>query len=241
MKAIIGYTAIFTLLILMNSGCTSSVKETKNQVQLVGQMKDVMRKGQLQGNINLDTITDKKHLFGLGPVAYLTGEILILDGKSYKSTVLTDTTMRVEETFAIEAPFFGYANIPQWSTQALPDSIANQSQLERYLNQITQNAPRPFFFQLTGTVDEAAIHIVNLPEGTKVSSPEEAHQGLVDYHLTQQDVTIVGFFSTEHQAIFTHHDTFIHMHLITKDQQMMGHIDEVHFKKGTMTLHLPKE
>jgi len=58
-------------------------------------MKDVMWKGQLQGIINLDTITNKTNLYGLGPVEYLTGEILVIDGKSYKSTVASDTTMQV--------------------------------------------------------------------------------------------------------------------------------------------------
>lgn len=52
---------------------------------------------------------------------------------------------------------------------------------------------------------------------------------------------IIGFFSTEHKAILTHHDTYLHMHLITKDRQKMGHLDEVLFKKGMMKLYLPTE
>jgi acetolactate decarboxylase len=51
----------------------------------------------------------------------------------------------------------------------------------------------------------------------------------------------IGFFSTEHKAIFTHHDTFLHMHLITTDRQKMGHLDEVFLKKGTIKLYLPTE
>jgi acetolactate decarboxylase len=37
-------------------------------------------------------------LYGLGTVEYLEGEILIIDGKSYKSMVNSDSTMKVEET-----------------------------------------------------------------------------------------------------------------------------------------------
>lgn len=94
-------------------------------------------------------------------------------------------------------------------------------------------------FKLSGIVDLATIHIVNLPKGSKVSSPDEAHKGQKNYKVKNEQSEIIGFFSTEHKAIFTHHDTFLHMHLITADRQKMGHLDEVVFKKGTMKLYLP--
>ncbi|GAB3830745.1 hypothetical protein GCM10028895_47210 [Pontibacter rugosus] len=203
-------------------------------------MKNVMWKGQLSGNINIDTIANKTNLYGLGPVEYLRGEILIIDGKSYKSTVVSDTTMKVEETYDIKAPFFGYVNITKWTEHNLPDSIRTGQQLETFINSVTTSSPRPFMFKLTGTVEQATIHIVNLPKGSKVSSPDEAHKGQKNYEIKNIKSEIVGFFSTEHKAILTHHDTFLHMHLITADRQKMGHLDEVLFKEGTMKLYLPK-
>lgn len=202
-------------------------------------MKNVMWKGELFGKIHLDTISNKNNLYGFGTVEYLSGEILIIDGKSYKSTVISDTTMKVEETFDIKASFFSYANISNWRAYRLPDSIQTLQQLETYLDNITQNAPRPFIFKLSGRIEEATIHIVNLPKGTKVSSPEEAHKGQVNYKLQNEETDIIGFFSTKHKAIFTHHDTYMHLHLITKDRRKMGHLDAVVFKSGTIKLYLP--
>ncbi|MBL0335613.1 MAG: acetolactate decarboxylase [Chitinophagaceae bacterium] len=72
-------------------------------------MMNVMRKGELSGTINLDTISNKEHLYGVGPVEYLRGELLIIDGKSYQSTVAADGSIRMEETFKVRAPFFVYA------------------------------------------------------------------------------------------------------------------------------------
>ncbi len=86
-------------------------------------MKNVLWKGQLYGNIHLDTMANKNNLYGLGPVEYLSGEILLINGKSYKSTVVSDAAMKVEETYDIKAPFFGYANIAQWVKKSLPDSV----------------------------------------------------------------------------------------------------------------------
>lgn len=48
---------------------------------------------------------------------------MIFDGKAYKSTVLTDSTMKVEETYDVKTPFFGYSNIDKWTEQNLPDII----------------------------------------------------------------------------------------------------------------------
>src|SRR5690606_20022006 len=146
-----------------------------------------MRKGQLQATINLDTIADKAHLYGLGPVENLKGEIMVYEGKAYKSTVVSDSTMLVEETFDIKAPFFGYANVPNWIEQALPENIETIAQLEVYLNETTQNATRPFMFKLTGTVVSSNFHILYLPDCIKVSSHENTHQVMVNYHDTNEE------------------------------------------------------
>jgi acetolactate decarboxylase len=232
---------INSIIILLITSCSTNTKPTKNDIKIIGEMKNVMWKGQLYGNINLDTIANKENLYGLGPVEYLSGELMIFDGKAYKSTVLTPTTMKVEETYKIKAPFFGYVNINKWKEQNLPDSIQSISQLETYLDNITKFAKRPFMFKLSGIVETAKIHIVNLPKGSKVSSPDEAHKGQINYDIINQQANILGFFSTEHKTIFTHHDTFLHMHLLTNDKTKMGHLDKVFFGNGSIKLFLPKK
>lgn len=238
MKTRFFIVAGITITISALTSCTNTASQTTHAVKLVGAMKNVMWKGELGGTIYLDTIADKKNLYGLGPVEYLAGEILIIDGKSYQSSAVTDTSMQVEETYHIKAPFFGYANITRWQEQNLPDSIQTIQQLEGYLNAITKTSPRPFLFKLSGVVEQATIHIVNLPKGSTVSSPTEAHAGQVNYPLTDEPADIIGFFSTAHKAIFTHHDTYLHMHLITTDRKKMGHLDKV-LLKAPMQLYLP--
>ena len=74
----------------------------------------------------------------------------------------------------------------------------------------TTNLKRPFAFKLSGKVSKAIIHIQNLPKETKVSSPAEAHQGQTNYEIYNESVEIIGFFSTEHKGIFSHHNSKIH-------------------------------
>jgi len=224
--------------------CNSTKKETistdtYSEVKIVGAMKNVMWKGELGSSINLDTISDKNGLYGLGPVSYLTGELLINDGKGYVSKVTSDSTMTVEKKFNVSAPFFVYANVTEWNEIDLPSNIKSIQDLEKFIDEKTTEYKRPFVFKLKGQVSKANIHIQNLPKGTKVSSPEEAHQGQTNYELSNEESEIVGFFSTEHKGVFTHHDSFLHMHLITKDEGKMGHLDVLEI--GNMKLYLPKK
>lgn len=217
-----------------------SCAQTNSSVRVVGAMKNVMRKGQLQGSIRLDTIADKTNLYGIGPMEYLAGELMVVNGRSFKSIVVSETEMTVVETFEAKAPFFVYGYTADWREVDLPRGITTGQQLEAFLIELNAGSEIPFTFKLTGRIDKASIHIVNLPKGSNVASPDDAHKGQVNYSLNDEEVTIVGFFSLRHKAIFTHHDTFIHMHLITDDQTKMGHLDSVDFKQGSMKLFVPK-
>ena len=64
-----------------------------------------------------------------------------------------------------------------------------------------------------------------------------AHQGQTNYRLGKEVVNIIGFYSQKHQGVFTHHDSYLHLHLITKDGRWMGHLDRVSFQD--MQLLLP--
>jgi acetolactate decarboxylase len=232
---------LLALTAILTSGFKVTGQHATGDVKIIGAMKDVMWKGRLKGIIDLDTLSNKQQLYGMGPLEYLKGELLVIDGRAYKSTVQSETEMKVEETFHSKAPFFGYSHIRRWSEQALPDSIRNIQKLESYLDEITRSLKRPFLFKLSGEIETATIHIVNLPAGTKVNSPEKAHQGKTSFTLKEEHVDILGFFSTEHKSVFTHHDTYLHMHLITGDRQKMGHLDKLILKKGTVKLYLPAE
>lgn len=235
---------IFGILTIGIFGCNSNKKtsnsiETYSDINVVGAMKNVMWKGELGASIQLDTISNKKGLYGIGPESYLTGELLINDGQSYVSKVTSDSTMTVEKTFDVSAPFLVYANVNGWNEIKLTSDIKSIKDIENLVEGKTTNSKRPFAFKLTGRISKALIHIQNLPKGTKVSSPEEAHIGQTNYELKDEEVTIIGFFSTEHKGIFTHHDSNIHLHLITKDESKMGHLDELEI--ANMKLYLPKK
>lgn len=224
--------------------CTSSIKQSNasqnnSEVFIAGAMKNVMWKGALDGTIYLDTISEKEGLFGIGPVRNLRGEILVDDGVSYVSKVALDSTITVSQTFDVAAPFFVYATVNQWNEIHLSSKIKTIRDLENVIEEKRADFDKPFAFKLKGSISSASIHIQNLPEATKVSSPQEAHQGQMNYELKDEEVTIIGFFSTQHKGVFTHHDTHVHLHLMTNDKTKMGHLDDLEMEK--MTLYLPTQ
>ena len=233
----VAFIVLFVLVGCANSEKKKKTTQTYPDIQVVGAMKDAMWNGELYSKINLDTISNKNGLYGLGPQTQLTGELLIIDGKSYVSKVETDSTMTVEETYKTGAPFFVFGNVKEWKSVKVPENIKNTEALETFVDEQSKKLKRPFAFKVSGTVSDATIHIQDLPPNSKVSSPQEAHVGQTDYKLKDENVEIVGFFSTEHKTVFTHHDTFVHLHLITKSRSKMGHLDHATFKN--ITLFLP--
>lgn|SRR5699024_8730683 len=220
----------------------SHAQKSTGFVKVSGAMSNVMKKGQLQGTILLDTIQNKKHLYGLGPKEYLKGELLIVDGKSYVSSVNEKDSIKMEETFDVKAPFFVYTNIGNWREYKLPKKIKTLKQLEEFIDTKTKKSKRPFAFKLEGVFTKINFHIQNLPAGTIIKSPKDAHQGQGKYERASVKGEIVGFFSTEHQRVFTHHDTYIHLHFINSERTEMGHIDDLILDgKTTTKLYLPNE
>lgn len=213
----------------------------QEKVKISGAMRNVMMKGDLSRTISIDTVEPRLHLYGLGPYEEIQGEVIIVDGHAYFSKVISKTEMQVTESYAIKSPFFVHTHVAEWEEHTLPDSVTNIATLEAHLNDITKNHSHPFAFKLMGTMPEAVIHIVNKPKGKKVKSKKDAHKGLTQYPLEKVEATIIGFFSTEHQTIFTHHDSYTHMHLITKDLTKMGHLDEVQFDTKAVKLYLPNK
>lgn len=39
--------------------------------------------------------------------------------------------------------------------------------------------------------------------------------------------TILGFFSKRHQGVYTHHDSFVHLHFLTDLKTETGHVDAI--------------
>ena len=228
---------IFYVLISISILSCSKQQKLNSEVKSVSAMKNVMWKGELDAKIKLDTLQPKKGLYGIGPLEKLSGEITIINGQTYVSKINVDKQIEVEINSNVGAPFFVYANTYEFKEIKIPDSITNLTQLNDFLIK-EHDRNQAYVFKLEGDIESGKIHVQNLPPNTQVSSPKEAHQGQVDFEIGEAAVEMLGFYSNSAQGIYTHHDTNIHVHLISQDKSMMGHCDEVVFNPNAFKLYV---
>ena len=229
--------AIFILFVIFLVSCNSST--STSSVKVLGEMRDVMWKGELKGKIATDSLNSKE-TYGLGPVEFLKGEILLFEGQSYVSKVVDSISHKVNKVPSVSAPFFVYSSNSDLKMVEFDRENYTLKELEEYINLMYIDYDQPLLIRIDGIFDNIKVHSVNLPEGKKVSSPDEAHQGLTQYDFKNISGSLIGFFSRHHKAVFTHHDSFFHAHFISDDREVLGHIDKTDFNSSKVTLKVSK-
>lgn len=207
------------------------------QVVSTGSMRATMWEGQLSGLIAMDSIA-RPGMYGIGPLAYLTGEVTVVDGRCFVSRVVGDSAV-VEERSDVQAPFFVRASAARWTQLPVPDHVVDLRSLDAFLTQWARGREAPFLFRLRGLVgQEIGCHVMNVPPGTPIQGPDEAHAHQVTFVDRGKEGTLIGFFSTRHHGVFVHHDANIHVHYLSWDHARMGHVDQLRIDPGLVVLEV---
>jgi acetolactate decarboxylase len=94
-----------------------------------------------------------------------------------------------------------------------------------------------FPFRIEGSPSRLDWHVI---DGSKIPSDAHGHEAhmrtAVRGSLTARPVQILGFYSPKHHAIFTHHDTNTHAHVIGRNPVTTGHVDHVDLAPGARLL-----
>lgn len=206
-----------------------------------GALKNIMKKGDLSSKFRLDSVNDRTNLYGLGAVENLKGEIQIFDGEPYHTSVHNDSII-FNNSYDVNATLFVSAKVDKWTAYEIPSDVHTKEQLEKYIESIAQshgiNVSKPFPFTIVGTPKSLDWHIIDWPEGDTEHSHEKHITSGLYGQLKGQNVEMIGFYSDSHHAIFTHHTTNMHIHMITSDHGIAGHVDDFILGSG-MILKLP--
>ncbi|MDC1518615.1 acetolactate decarboxylase [Flavobacteriaceae bacterium] len=227
---------IFTLTLLFVS-CNKF--RNSSSIEVVGQMRDVMWKGDLVGKVSTDSL-NHPNAYGLGPIENLKGEVLLFEGQTFISKVIDSVAHQVSQVNSIKAPFFVYSKESDLNSISVSPLELSLKSTEELIDSLYFDYDKPLLVRVDGVFKDITVHSVNLPEGSSVSSPEQAHKGLTQYNYKNLSGSIVGFFSRKHKAIFTHHDSFLHAHFISNDRNVMGHVDSVLFHSVNTILKVSK-
>lgn len=200
-----------------------------------------MMSGDLSKTIDLDTLSQKKHLYALGAFEGLQGEIQIFEGVSQSSTV-KDSTVVIENEIEGSASLLVYTQVEKWGENSL-FNFASKTDLESLLmneaKKVGLDTEKPFPFILEGKISELQWHVINWNPKDSVHTHKKHQESGLNGIITNENVRILGFYSNKHKAIFTHHSSNVHMHFTSKDQSLAGHVDDLKIK-DSIILKLPK-
>lgn len=212
------------------------------QVEFVGALKNIMKLGDISANADLNDFKDKHHFYALGPAENLTGEIIILDSKPYVSSVV-DSALQIDHSFAHKAAMLVYATVNEWTSFSIPQEVHSYRDFEKYVGETALkhgiDKDEPFPFLIKGVADTIHWHVIDWPEDDTVHTHEKHVNSGLNGTKVRTNVSILGFYSEHHHAIFTHHSTNMHMHFVSEDKSLSGHLDGL-VLGNKMTLYLPK-
>jgi acetolactate decarboxylase len=209
------------------------------EVRWSGELKNVMMNGDLRGTIELESLATLPHVYAVGALEGLQGEVTILDS-SVSIAVVEDGKVVVSELQEGKACTLVFAQVRQWKEWPLPKSTESLHHLESFLVEAATkegiDVSRPFPFLVKGKVAEANYHVLRHPGD--LEDPHDLHdKAQVEYVLKNSSVELLGFYSDKHMGIFTCGGN-LHVHLRSGDGKTSGHLDAVALGDN-MRLFLP--
>src|SRR6516164_10404394 len=89
---------------------TTTVSGRGYELWFVGAQRETIVNGKLAAALDLRTLADRPHLYGLGPLAQLRGEMTIADSRPALARVGRDGMVKVTQSF--DNPFIGRRRRP---------------------------------------------------------------------------------------------------------------------------------
>ena len=222
--------SIFLVLFFGAASCSVDVG-----VDHVGNLMDVMQGTDISAKIDLKTLQETPNLYAVGALENLRGEILILNGDPFIST-FNNALLVLDKNWDYQATLLIYSEVNAWSSIVIPESITDWGGLEDVIGEIAGPyglKGKPFPFLVEGIAKKAGWHVVN------GSSGGNHKEGGVKGEMEDEYVTIVGFYSENHEGVFTHRGSSTHAHVLNEKRTMSGHLDFLELGKG-MVLKVPK-
>jgi len=199
-------------------------------LRFIGAQRETIMNGRLAAALDLRTLTNTPHLYGIGPIEQLRGEVTIADSRPSLARVGPDGAVRVAENFEGGVPFFVWAEVLAWQTVSIPAEVRTFADLEAFVPRaaaaVGLDPQRPLPFLIRGRQDLIEFHVLNRI-GDAAHNMEMHKKIQVVFELAQAETIMVGFHSAAHRGIFTPMDSTIHIHFQTADNGKSGHVQKL--------------
>jgi len=236
-----GKVSVLVLLAVLLCGCYPE-KKMPVEVKTYGVLREIMREQRLDANADLREFEEQPHLYALGALEGLAGEILILDGRPLNGLV-SNGALSFDRSFDRKASLLVSTQVAAWKEVSLVLEPTDMSQLQIIVRdaakQLFINTEEPFPFLLKGQFEKVEWHVINAAEAETQSHEAYKRAGLAGVS-EKVEARLLGFYSEKHEGVFTHHGSYLHIHYVDDPETEMGHVDELSIE-GSIVLLLPDE
>jgi acetolactate decarboxylase len=222
---------IFTIFILV-LGCKGSGNQTP--IKIYGELFSIMHEGERDGQVSLVEILQDDHVYAVGAMEGLLGEVIIWDNQVLinRATKGENPTIQTVIHEKDSALLLVTAQIEKWQNLELKESASMSSidaVIKKYANNNGINTHKPFPFLIDGVFEFVEWHIIDAPEpGGSHDEHMASSWSRKDYKINGK---ILGFYSEHHQTIFTHYSSFTHMHVLFEKENLSGHVDDINIER----------
>ncbi|MCU0467500.1 MAG: hypothetical protein MUF58_02780 [Arcicella sp.] len=209
------------------------------EVKSVGELRKIMHDADLSAKIRLDTL-NRENLFAIGVVDSLRGEISIAHGKSLTSFI-DNTFVRSDTTFNHSAAMLVYTYVKNWKIVTIERDLDNLSDLSELVKTLAADngidVTRPFPFMARTWVKNMSFHVINWQSG--ITHTADTHKQFAhELWHSAEVVLLTGFYSENHQGIFTPYGSQLHVHAITANPMTCGHLETLE-TYGKISFYFP--
>lgn len=214
-------------------------------IQTYGSLGRAMSDGDTEPKVSLKTMHGDQSLVGLGALSGFRGELLLTDGQIWMGYPKDDGTSYAKELGAEEevAAFAVTARVTHWQGLPIAENV-KFSDLEDAVKKLATDAgldpERPFPFVIDGALVDLKFHVVDGRPFTP-HTPLNYDALMAAAPKTVRATTpglIVGFYSKDDAPEFIERGSHLHMHVLIRDEKLMGHVDHVELPSG-ITFRVP--
>ncbi|HTU61571.1 MAG TPA: acetolactate decarboxylase [Polyangiales bacterium] len=212
------------------------------QVRWYGNLKSVFA-GNWDAATSLSEAVPERSAYALGALSDLRGEFLVIRGNAmlvYPTESKLPRVVAAHHGHGIDetATLLVAADVSTWREFPIATDVPSNN-IEAWLRATAQaqgvDVSKPFPFLLQGRFRNVGWHVA---DGTRVLPGMRPDTNAQHGTIAEGDGTIVGFYSTEHQGIFTMMGENTHMHIVLGDHSVLGHVRALDVVSGGV-LSLP--